>query len=123
MPFVKLILCMMSKIKESTQVALERFFEWQGKEEGSKSPSAFSQARQKVRWKALRELFDLTVRGTYSLLGKGMKRWRGFRLLAVEGSVFSLPVNEEMRKHIGTTGPGEKSPAARGSILYDILMM
>jgi hypothetical protein len=35
MPFVKLIRCMLSIIKERTQVALERFFDWQGEGDGA----------------------------------------------------------------------------------------
>jgi hypothetical protein len=116
MPFKKLIYFMLGMIKESSQNALERYFGKAG-ETTHMSQQAFSLARQNIKWEALRELFETTVRETYRL---GIKRWKGFRLFAIDGTTISLPADKELRACFGTAGAGQTSPTARGSLLYDV---
>jgi hypothetical protein len=118
MPFKKLVYFMLSMIKESTQNALERYFEKAG-EETWMSQQAFSEARQKIKWEAFREMFDFTVRTQYS--NNEIALWHGLRVSAVDGSIVLLPNDQPLKDYFGTTGCGNKSPAARGSLLYDIL--
>jgi hypothetical protein len=49
-----------------------------------------------------------------------IKRWHGYRLLAIDGSKINLPNDPEQREHFGSIGAGNISPCAQGSILYDI---
>jgi hypothetical protein len=116
MPFKKLIYFLLSMIKESSQNALERYFGKLG-EAVQMSQQAFSQARQKLRWQALREIFETTVKAVY---GGVINRWRGYRLLAIDGSKINLPNDPELREYFGIIGPGDGSPCAQGSILYDM---
>jgi hypothetical protein len=81
------------------------------------SQQAFSEARKKLKWEAFRELFEATVEAAYR--GE-IKRWRGYRLLAIDGSKINLPNDPGLREYFGTTGAGNSSPCAQGSILYDI---
>jgi hypothetical protein len=107
-------------IKESSQNALERFFEKNG---GDKpiSQQAFSLARQKIKWEAFLELFIFTVNTHYKLYKEKINRWKGFRIFAVDGSKLSLPNDPPLGKYFGTSGAGNTSPTAQGSMLYDIL--
>jgi hypothetical protein len=117
MPFKRLIYFMLSMIKESSQTALERFFEKVDKGI-SMSQQAFSLARQKIKWEAFRIMFDLSVKTYYS---NEVERWNGLRIHAVDGSKLSLPNDKPLREHFGTFGGGNTSPTAQGSVLYDIL--
>jgi hypothetical protein len=116
MPFKKLIYFLLSMIKESSQNALERYFLKLG-EDTFMSQQAFSLARQNIRWEALLELFELTVDEAYKL---EIKRWKGYRLFAIDGSKIALPNDPAMREYFGTMGAGNSSPTAQGSILYDV---
>jgi hypothetical protein len=81
------------------------------------SQQAFSEARQKLKWEAFLQLFEVTVEASC----KGaLKRWHGYRLLAIDGSKLNLPNDPELRAYFGTSGAGNISPCAQGSILYDI---
>jgi hypothetical protein len=46
--------------------------------------------------------------------------WNGLRIHAIDGSIVLLPNDPPLRDYFGTTGCGNKSPAARGSLLYDM---
>jgi hypothetical protein len=81
------------------------------------SQQAFSEARKKLKWQAFQELFETTVEAMYQGV---VKRWRGYRLLAVDGTKINLPNDPELREYFGTSGAGNSSPCAQGSILYDI---
>jgi hypothetical protein len=116
MPFKKLVYFLLSMIKESSQNALERYFAKAG-EVIHMSQQAFSEARKKLKWEGLRELFEVTVETMYQGV---IKRWRGYRLLAIDGSKINLPNDPELREYFGTIGAGNSSPCAQGSILYDI---
>ena len=111
---------MLSMIKESSQNALERYFSKIG-EDTYMSQQAFSLARQKIKWEAFLHLFVFTVNTHYRVYKDKLKRWKGFRIFAVDGSKFSLPNDEPLREYFGTSGAGNTSPTAQGSVLYDIL--
>jgi hypothetical protein len=120
MGFKRLVYFLLSMIKESSQNALERYFTEIG-EDTWMSQQAFSLARQKIKWEAFRELFELTVDGHYKNYKEEIKRWEGLRVFGLDSSILLLPSDKPLREHFGTTGLGNKSPAARGSLLYDIL--
>ena len=120
MGFKKLIYFLLSMVKESSQNALERFFDKIG--EGIyMSQQAFSLARQKIKWEAFLELFVLTVNTYYMLYKEKLKYWKGFRLHAIDGIKYSLPNDPQLSEYFGTSGAGNISPTAQGSALYDIL--
>ena len=72
----EIIYFMLSRVKESTQNALERVFPPLKKEHLHMSRQAFSAARQKIKREAFEELFQTSVAGSYN---EEWKRWRGFR--------------------------------------------
>ncbi|MDR2095949.1 MAG: transposase [Treponema sp.] len=116
MPFKALIYFLLSMIKESSQNALERYF-WKTGEVIRMTRQAFSESRQKIRWEALRELFEAAVTWRYA---EEIQRGEGYRLLAIDGSKINLPNDPELREYFGTVGTGNSSPCAQGSLLYDI---
>ncbi|MDR0760426.1 MAG: transposase, partial [Treponema sp.] len=115
MPFKNLIRFMLGMVKESSRNALERFFP-KLNEATHMSQQAFSLARQKLKWEAVEELFRASVEGSYN---EEIKDWRGWLLMAVDGSRIVLPPDAELREYYGTTG-NETAATAQASILYDI---
>jgi len=110
---------MLNMIKDSSQNALERFFEKTG-EDIQISQQAFSLARQKIKWEAFEELLDFTANTYYQEAGKDTERWHGIRISALDGSKISLPNDPPLRDFFGTSGAGNISPTAQGSLLLDI---
>ena len=47
-------------------------------------------------------------------------KWKGYRLLAVDGSVTKLPNNSELLEYFGKARSNSTRPAVRISQLYDI---
>lgn len=118
MGFRKLIVFLLSMINQSAQNALERFFITIGEGELVMTQQSFSEARQHLKWGALRELFDLSVAVTYEAW---YEKWHGYRLLAVDGTKVDLPADKGLREYFGGVGTGGKPPCAQGSMLYDVL--
>ncbi len=108
---------MLSMIKESTQNALERVFPQLRKEYESMSQQAFSAARQKIKWEAFKELFEGSVQGSYQ---EEWKTWRGYRVMAIDGSFIQLPSDQELLNYYGGLGYTQTSAAALVSLLYDL---
>lgn len=84
---------------------------------------AFSQARAKLNAWAFIRLNEVAVNSFYD--GACYHRWKGMRLLAVDGTRLMLPNHPSVVKEFGTCsfGPNADSPRsmAIGSILYDVL--
>ena len=118
MPFPHMISFMINMVRQSTQTALDRFFELIGRSDIHMSQQAFSEARQKLKWEACRELMDATVNNVYS---GGYSTWHGYRVWAVDGSKVQLPSIPELTQEFGSTGRGEGAATAQASCLYDML--
>jgi len=105
--------------KGSNQDELDRFFEvlWGQPLAESVSKSALTQARAKLSESAFEELNRLLVNNAARALP--MRRWHGFRLLAVDGSIFLLPNVPAIVEAFGQVG--EVTPQARFSRLFDVL--
>jgi hypothetical protein len=113
MPFKKLMYFMLNMVKKSSQNALERFFP-KIKEAVHMSRQAFSLARQKVKWEAFRELFQASVKGSYN---ERITDWRGYLLMAIDGSHSALPPDAALREYYGAVGHELKAATARASML------
>ena len=117
MPFKKLVGFMLNMVKSSTQTCLDRFFEMIGQDDVHMSQQAFSEARQKLRWEAFRELFIAIVDHIYT----GFYRtWHGYRVMAIDGSKTQMPDDPKLRKFFGTAGKGGTATTAQASALYDV---
>jgi hypothetical protein len=108
---------MLNQIKSSTQTALDKFFDLIETPEVHMSEQSFSEARQKLKWEACRELMDFSV--DFAYLG-GFCTWHGYRVLAVDGSKLQLPSDPKLREIFGTAGRGDTAVTAQSSCLYDV---
>lgn len=119
LPLPQLVRFLLNLRKGANQDELDRFFEVVGEEPlaESVSKSALTQARAKLRAEAFAELSKLVVDEAMGALP--LRRWRGFRLLAVDGSVFLLPKVPGIVAAFEQTG--EVTPQGRFSRLYDVL--
>ena len=118
MSFVKLVLFMLNMVKSSTQTCLDRFFEIIGKAEVHVTQQSFSEARQKIRWQAFRELFIAIVDHIYTGF---YETWHGYRVMAIDGSKIQIPDDNKLKAYFGTTGKGSTAATAQASALYDVL--
>jgi hypothetical protein len=84
---------------------------------------ALSQARAKLKPEAFIELSQLSVSRFYEY--EKYSRWKGFRVLAVDGSTSNLPTHSSVKKDFGSVQTGCKgsveSSMARISLFYDVL--
>jgi len=87
------------------------------------SKSAFVQCRQKIKYDVFIHLSKQLIHEFYSDNELGVKLWRGFRLLAVDGTHLTLPNSNELRNYYGEAKNQTNvvSIQARASVLYDVL--
>jgi hypothetical protein len=116
MSLVDIILLMVNLVKTSIQIALDRFFETKGSGI-SMTQQSFSEARDKLRWEAIRFLFDEMLENIYT---RGFDTWHSFRVMAIDGTKQQLPSDGKLREKFGTAGRGDTSVTAQASCLYDV---
>jgi len=84
---------------------------------------ALTQARAKLKPEAFIELSDLAVNDFYE--NAAYRQWKGYRILAIDGSTSNLPNHSSVKKEFGVIKTGCKSSVessiARISLLYDVL--
>ena len=85
--------------------------------------SAFVQARKKVKPEVFERLSDLLLNEFYSDNELAIKLWKGFRLLAVDGSRITLPITKELKAIYGESKNQTNTVLvqARCSVIYDVL--
>jgi hypothetical protein len=124
LPFTVVLTFLLRKSVKSLQRVLN---EWCRETDDVISASALSQARQKFRHTAFIELLEeCVVKPMYQ--DKGHKRFKGHRLLAIDGSTLRLPTSEELIATFGTVrymngrqAVGVDSVESKVSVLYDVL--
>ena len=124
--FTHLIVLLTQGLTRSIQRELNSFYQ---KVTGSHfsfqhvTKGAFTQARAKLKPEAFKELNQAGLTSFYK--DAPYNTWKGFRLLAIDGSTAVLPRHESIIEAFGTTnfGPYADSPrsVARMSMLYDVL--
>jgi len=90
------------------------------------SKSAYSQAREKIKYEAFIELSNDIKEQFYKEYD--YEKYKGFRLLGVDGSIITLPNNEDIRREFSTKNvknqyqeKNKEIAQARVSVLYDLL--
>lgn len=124
LPFSTLILFLINLRKSSTRTELDNFFKTLNNSDIAKisvSPSAFSQARLKLKPGAFIELNSLQNRNFYNHADP--KTWHGYNLIAFDGSKCKLPNKQAIAEHFGLMHPrnGGPIPMARISQMFDVL--
>lgn len=124
LPFHNMIFFLMNMIKGSLQDELDYFFKALRGEEvpvRTVTKSAFTKARKKLCHQAFIELGRNLVSFFYDHFP--CRKWKGFRILAIDGSTVKVPRTKDVADHFGTWNPakGDACPIARTSHLFDAL--
>ena len=119
--FPRLISFMLNMVNGSIQSELSRFFQIIDDSPvaiNSVTTAAFCKARKKFSYTAFKALNTDLIDTFYK--SPHVRKWNGHRLLAVDGSVTSLPNTPELLEHFGKARSHSTKPAVRLSQLYDI---
>jgi hypothetical protein len=124
LPFHVLISFLINFVKGSYQDELDKFFQALKQTEVSKrvvSNAALTKARMKLKYEAFIELNQHLIDLFEKIFTP--KTWRGFRLIAIDGTTFKLPQIKEIAEHFGVWNvrKGDPCPMARASQLFDSL--
>ena len=84
------------------------------------TPSAFCQARKKLKYAVFAELNNVFTGDFYQ--SKYVKKWKNYRLLAVDGSIIRVPNKPHNKEYFGSLRKFQEdnNPSARASLLYDV---
>ena len=116
--FPILISFILNLIRKSLQVELNSLIKFLPIEWISKQ--TFSAARRKISPLAFVELNNTLIHEFYT--DNDFKTWKGYRLIAVDGSILYLPNNEETINKYGVcTNQSVTVPMAKASFAYDVL--
>lgn len=118
LPFESVLKFLLFKSVKSLQLRLSEFSDLLS---GQITASAFSQARNKLRHTAFIELLEKCVVDVmYS--DEDYERWKGRRLLAIDGSTLRVPKSKETLEAYGHSERDNKQLVeAKLSVVYDIL--
>lgn len=108
--------------KRSLSIELQEFFDSLGNGLEGCTKGAFSLQRSKLKPLFFKVWNKWLVDNFYHYYAQRVKRWRGFRLQAADGSTVYLLNKEEIVNHFGTRNNQHVSiPMARVMQVYDIL--
>jgi len=122
--FPLLLIFMLNMLRSSLSLEIENFFSFLKASPSKKfSKSAFVQARKKIKPQVFKHLNQSLIGEFYTDNDQGVKTWKGFRLLAVDGSRITLPLTRELKRIYGQTKNQTNTSIvqARCSVLYDLV--
>lgn len=128
--FVNTVVFLLQKTLRSIQTHLHAFFESLGQWSEAVTASAWCQARLKLGHTAFIELNEEAVIQTLYAAESGsfaVRRWNGFRVLAIDTSLVRLPNTQALGQEFGWVGCSNERgrygrfPQARLSCLTDVL--
>jgi len=116
---------MMNLLTKSLAIEIDGFVNFiRGKYIPAKTftQSAFVQARKKIKPAVFKKLSQTIIDEFYTNNDEFIKLWKGFRLLAVDGSRITLPITNELEAIYGQTKNQTQTSIvqARCSVLYDV---
>lgn len=125
LPFERVAALILRGHKLSGQTALNKVFRSLDEVSIVPTPSAYSQARQKLKPELFLYLNDLVSESFYELYEADgyVRRWKGRRVVAVDGSCLNLPDTPETRSHFSLHTNQSEVGRVQGlaSVLYDVL--
>ena len=108
--------------KRSLSIELRSFFETLGQEDLCCTKGAFSLQRAKLKPMIFKVWNDFLVKNFYRFYGDNVKRWEGFKLLAVDGSNFSVVNKPKVVAYFGSADNQFGGvPMARAMQIHDVL--
>lgn len=123
LPFPKLVLFLMAFNRRSLQVELTRFMRSLSDGFVNVTKNAVVMSRKKLKAETFTLLLDGLIKDFYTDNDARVKLWKTKRLLAIDGSVYTLPVKKELFDIYGGQDNQYETMVVngRGSILYDVL--
>ena len=125
--FTTLVTFLLNHRKGATQTELDRYLSDYFDDDRPVrhvTKSALIQARKQLSYDAFIELNHHFVENLYNSRSKALKRWRGFRVCAVDGSQLRLPIVPELQQAFGcqsgVAGVAEQTMGL-ASVYYDVL--
>lgn len=122
--FVTLIFMILNMIKKSTQLEIDDFIREFGTEKDRNftyTKQSFSESRLKLSPKAFNMLNDGLIQKFYE--DNDFKKYKGYRLLAIDGSCMEIPNTEELINHYGyatNSNSNKKVARALSSTIFDV---
>ena len=119
MTFKSIVVFILNFVKRSLQLELDEFFNGINETSFSVTKQAFSEARQKISHEAFIKMSDKIIEWFYK--DTDFKRYKGYRLLSIDGTVLEIENTESLRKEFGyIENQTIKVARARGEALYDV---
>ena len=126
--FSQVLLFMFNLLRKSLGVEIDSFVRFMSdrlchKKVTNFTTSAFVQNRKKINPEVFKSLSGIITENYYDLEAENLNLFYGFRLLAVDGSILTLPNHKDLKNEFGvkTNLSNVLSIQARASVLYDVL--
>lgn len=127
-PFSGVLLFMLNLLRKSMIIEIDNFLQHlNSKLDCQKvknfTSSAFVQKRKKIKPEVFNYLSSVITDNYYIESNQNIKRFNGFRILAVDGSKITLPFTEELKLVFGESKNQTNTAIvqAMSSVLYDVL--
>ena len=122
LPLRKIIGMLINLPKRSLSIELQSFFESLEQSDLCCTKGAFSLQRTKLKPIFFKVWNDFLIKSFYNFYGNDVKRWEGFKLMAVDGSNFSVVNKPEVLRHFGSADNQFGGVAmARAMQIHDVL--
>lgn len=122
LPLKKIIGILINLPKRSLSIELQSFFEALDQQSLCCTKGAFSLQRIKLKPIFFKVWNDFLVKSFYTFYGDKVKRWEGFRLMAVDGSNFSVVNKPKVVAYFGSADNQFGGvPMARVMQIHDVL--
>jgi hypothetical protein len=119
MTFKSIVIFIMNFVKKSLQLELDDFFNGINGTNINVTKQAFSEARQKISPTAFVKMSDEIIKWFYK--DTDFKRYKGYRLLGIDGTVLEINNTEKLRNEFGyIENQTIKVARARAQGLYDV---
>jgi len=120
MSFIEATHFILRNICKSLQIDLNDFFEEFKKSGTYMTKQAFSQLREKINPSAFIDLNDNFINWFYE--DGEFKKFRGYRLLSIDGSITEIPNTEKTREYFGYYNNQSERKLARAmvNVIYDV---
>lgn len=127
-PFGQMLVFMLNLVKKSLVIEIDNFVQFLKlktdlQEVNDFTKSAFVQRRMKINPEVFKHLSEVIIENTYLESNTTIKYFKGYRLLAVDGSKVTVPDNELLKEVFGASKNNTNTSVAQGraSVLYDVL--
>jgi hypothetical protein len=119
LPFEDLMIFIMRSACKTLSVEVEQFFQKISQVKTPPSKQSVSKARMKISHEGFCKINDVILTGYYE---ETYRTYKGFRLLAADGTMLQLPATKAVTGHFGKNNRDEKQFTCGWSMtIYDVL--